>query len=331
MEFHHIPVLLNETMEYLDPQPGGIYVDGTLGGGGHSYEILKRIVPDAAKAYSAGQENPATGRKPGRLIGIDRDPAAIKAASERLNDYKLFFTAVHSNYADIKRVLKDLNIEAIDGMIMDLGVSSFQLDEKDRGFTFHEDAGLDMRMDTTQDFSAYDVVNKYPAEELTRVIRDFGEEKWAKRIAQFIVENRPIHTTTRLVEVIKMAVPAAARREGPHPARRTFQAIRIEVNKELDLLEDAIKDAVSVLKPGGRLCVITFHSLEDRIVKRTFQSLSNPCTCPPSSPVCICGKTPEIEILSRKPVIPGDSETAANPRSRSAKLRACRKLLANGQ
>lgn len=308
MEFHHTPVMLEEVLQYLDPKPGGIYADGTLGGGGHSLEILKRISPG------------------GRLIGIDRDPAAIKAAQERLKDWAGSFTAVHGNYSDIREILDDLGVEHLDGMIMDLGVSSYQLDEKERGFTYNEDVRLDMRMDTTQDFSAYDVINGYTAEDLARIFWQYGEERWSKRIAEFIVKNRPIDTTGRLVEVIKAAVPASARRTGPHPARRVFQAIRIEVNSELEHLKVAVDKAVSALKPGGRLCIITFHSLEDRIVKTEFQRLSNPCTCPPKSPVCLCGETPQVEILTRKPVLPTAEEIDSNPRSRSAKLRACRKL-----
>ncbi len=308
MEFHHTPVMLEEVLQYLDPKPGGIYADGTLGGGGHSLEILKRISPG------------------GRLIGIDRDPAAIKAAQERMKDWAGSFTAVHGNYSDIREILDDLGVEHLDGMIMDLGVSSYQLDEKERGFTYNEDVRLDMRMDTTQDFSAYDVINGYTAEDLARIFWQYGEERWSKRIAEFIVKNRPIDTTGRLVEVIKAAVPASARRTGPHPARRVFQAIRIEVNSELEHLKVAVDKAVSALKPGGRLCIITFHSLEDRIVKTEFQRLSNPCTCPPKSPVCLCGETPQVEILTRKPVLPTAEEIDSNPRSRSAKLRACRKL-----
>jgi len=308
MDFHHIPVLLQETLEYLDPKPGGIYIDGTLGGGGHALEVLKRIAPN------------------GKLIGIDRDLQAIEAATEKLKEYRDFFIPVHGNYAEIKEILSDLNIPAVDGILLDLGVSSYQLDTPERGFSYHEDVRLDMRMDTTQEFSAYELVNNYSLDELTRIIWEYGEERWSRRIAEFIVKNRPIHTTGQLVEVIKMAVPASARRSGPHPARRTFQAIRIAVNEELTLLEQAVRKAVDALKPGGRLCVITFHSLEDRIVKNTFRNLNNPCTCPPESPVCICGKQPVVELVTRKPVIPGQEELDINPRSRSAKLRVCQKL-----
>jgi len=308
MEFHHTPVLLQETLKYLNPAPGGIYVDGTIGGGGHSIEILKRIVPG------------------GRLIGVDRDPEAILAVSERLKDYGPFLSPVHGNYVEIREIMSDLGIPAADGMLMDLGVSSYQLDAVKRGFSYREDVRLDMRMDTTQEFSAYELVNGYPEAELARVIREYGEERWAKRIARFIVENRPIATTGELVKVIKKAIPASARRKGPHPARRTFQAIRIEVNQELSLLEDGIRNAVSILKPGGRLCIITFHSLEDRIVKRTFRNLQDPCICPPDAPICTCGRIPEVKILTKKPIIPNDVELETNPRSRSAKLRVCQKL-----
>jgi 16S rRNA (cytosine1402-N4)-methyltransferase len=307
MNFHHTPVLLKETMEYLKPVPGEIYVDGTLGGGGHSLEILKKIYPS------------------GRLIGIDRDPAAIQAATSRLSDYTDSFQGVYSNYVDIKKVLSELGISAVDGILLDLGASSHQLDTPERGFSYHEEAPLDMRMDTTQDLTAYDLVNKSSQEDLSQIIWEYGEERWAKRIAEFIVKNRPVDTTTQLVEVIKMAVPSSARRGGPHPARRTFQALRIAVNQELSLLEEAVRNAVDVLKPEGRLCVITFHSLEDRIVKNTFRSLKDPCTCPPSSPICTCGLTPVVDIVTRKPVVAGQEELKVNVRARSAKLRVCRK------
>lgn len=271
-------------------------------------EILKRIYPS------------------GRLIGIDRDPAAIQAATNRLSDYSDSFHGVHGNYVDIKSLLSELSISYVDGILLDLGVSSHQLDSPERGFSYHEDAPLDMRMDTTQDFSAYDLVNQYSQEELAQIIWEYGEERWGKRIAEFIVKNRPVKTTTQLVEVIKMAVPSSARRGGPHPARRTFQALRIAVNQELSLLEEAVRNAVEVLKPEGRLCIITFHSLEDRIIKNTFRSLKDPCTCPPQAPICICGKTPVADIVTRKPVIPSQEELEVNIRARSAKLRVCRKL-----
>ncbi|HHU48906.1 MAG: 16S rRNA (cytosine(1402)-N(4))-methyltransferase RsmH [Caldicoprobacterales bacterium] len=308
MKFHHVPVLLKETLDYLNPRPGGVYVDGTMGGGGHSQEILKLIFPT------------------GRLIGIDRDPAAFQAASAKLKAWSQSFTPVHGNYADIRSILRELNIAAVDGILLDLGVSSHQLDTPERGFSYHEDARLDMRMDTTQEFSAYELINNSTQDELARIIRDYGEERWAKRIAAFIVDNRPLETTAQLVEVIKKAIPASARRIGPHPARRTFQALRIAVNQELSLLERALRNAAEVLRPGGRLCVITFHSLEDRIVKNTFRSLKNPCTCPSEAPVCICGKNPVVDIITRKPIVPGQEEMAANVRARSAKLRVCQKL-----
>ncbi len=222
--------------------------------------------------------------------------------------------------------MRELNIAAVDGILLDLGVSSHQLDTPERGFSYHEDARLDMRMDTTQEFSAYELINNSTQDELARIIRDYGEERWAKRIAAFIVDNRPLETTAQLVEVIKKAIPASARRIGPHPARRTFQALRIAVNQELSLLERALRNAAEVLRPGGRLCVITFHSLEDRIVKNTFRSLKNPCTCPSEAPVCICGKNPVVDIITRKPIVPGQEEMAANVRARSAKLRVCQKL-----
>ncbi|MCM8899872.1 16S rRNA (cytosine(1402)-N(4))-methyltransferase RsmH [Caldicoprobacter algeriensis] len=308
MEFSHTPVLLDEVLKLLDCHPGQVIVDGTVGGGGHAYEILKRIIPG------------------GFLIGIDRDPNALEAAQKKLEEFEGCFKLVHANFANVKEVLKSLGIDAVDGMLLDLGVSSYQLEERARGFTYMQDAPLDMRMDPTQTFSAYNVVNEYSQQELERVIREYGEERWAKRIAEFIVSSRPIETTGQLVDVIKRAIPAAARREGPHPAKRTFQAIRIEVNQELNLLPRAIESAVEVLKPGGRLCIISFHSLEDRIVKQMFRSLSNPCTCPPDSPVCICGRRPLVKLLTSKPVTPTSREVSANPRSRSAKARCCQKL-----
>lgn len=307
MNFHHVPVLLQETLEYLKPVPGEIYVDGTLGGGGHSLEILKRIYPS------------------GRLIGIDRDPASIQAASARLIEYSNSFLGIHGNYVDIRNILFELGIITVDGVLLDLGVSSYQLDTPNRGFSYHEDAPLDMRMDTTQDLSAYDLVNGSSQVELSRIIWEYGEERWSKRIAEFIVKNRPIKTTVQLVEVIKKAVPAAARRGGHHPARRTFQALRIAVNQELSLLEEAVRNAVEVLKPGGRLCIISFHSLEDRIVKNIFRSLKEPCTCPSDAPICICKKMPVVDIITRKPVVPKEEEISTNMRARSSKLRVCRK------
>lgn len=308
MDFHHIPVLFNETIEMLDCKPGDIIVDGTLGGGGHAQAILERILPG------------------GTLIGIDRDPDALEAASRRLHKYQDSLITVHDNFANIESILDKLGIEAIDGMIMDLGVSSYQLDKGSRGFSYQSDAPLDMRMDPTQELSAHDVVNKYDERRLARIISQYGEEKWAARIAKFIVNNRPINTTEELAQVIKAAIPAKARRRGPHPAKRTFQAIRIEVNKELEILEGAIESAVSKLRPGARLCIITFHSLEDRIVKNTFRKLQNPCSCPPNAPICICGNQPLVKVITRKPIIPSQQEISQNPRSRSAKLRACQKL-----
>lgn len=312
MDFKHVSVLLNETIDALNIKNNGIYVDCTLGGGGHSYKICEKIFPE------------------GRLIGIDQDDDALTAAGERLNKFNSITTYVHSNFSDISSVLENLDIPKVDGILMDLGVSSYQLDEADRGFSYQNEARLDMRMDRTRSFSAYEVVNKYSEKDLARIIKLYGEEKWSSRIAKFIVENRedsPIETTADLVEIIKKAVPAKARREGPHPAKRTFQAIRIEVNSELDILERAIEDAVDKLNVGGRLCIITFHSLEDRIVKETFKRIANPCTCPVTIPVCVCGKTPKLKIISRKPIIPGEEELNVNPRARSAKLRIAEKIM----
>lgn len=305
MEFHHVSVLLEECIENLKIKADGIYVDGTLGGGGHSLEICKRLTT-------------------GRLIAIDQDLNAHAAAKERLKDYLEKVTFVHNNFGNIKQILQQLGIDGVDGVLLDIGVSSHQLDEAERGFSYMQDAPLDMRMDDTETFSAYHVINEYSAEELNRVIFEYGEERWAKRIAQFIVEARkdkPLETTGDLVEVIKKAVPKGARKDGPHPAKRTFQAIRIEVNGELDVLKTAINDIADVLNPGGRLCIITFHSLEDRIVKNEFRTQENPCICPPQFPVCICGKKPKGKVVTRKPILPSKEELAENHRSRSAKLR----------
>ena len=310
MEFNHVSVLLNECLEGLNIKENGIYVDGTLGGAGHSSEILKRL------------------SKEGRLIGIDQDTDALKAAKERLKDYSNV-TFVHSNFSNIENVLNNLNIDGVDGILMDLGVSSYQLDEGERGFSYMKDAPLDMRMNRDNDFSAYNVINEYSEEDLYRIIRDYGEEKFARRIASFIVENRQeknIETTLELVEIIKNAIPAKARREGPHPAKRTFQAIRIEVNSELSILNKTIEDGVGKLNKGGRMAIITFHSLEDRIVKNKFRDLAVSCRCPKEFPVCVCGEKAKVKIISRKAIEPTKEEVEINPRSRSAKLRVIEKL-----
>ena len=305
MEFHHISVLLNECIDNLNITPDGIYVDGTMGGGGHSLEIAKRLTT-------------------GRLICIDQDPNAHEAAGKRLAEYKDRITFVRDNFGNIANILDSLGIEKIDGMLLDIGVSSHQLDEAERGFSYQQDAPLDMRMNQDRPFSAYDVVNGYDEDELDRVIFTYGEERWARRIAQFIVKEReakPIETTGELVDIIKKAVPKGARKDGPHPAKRTFQAIRIEVNGELEVLQRAIDDVAARLAVGGRLCIITFHSLEDRIVKEAFRKQENPCICPPQFPVCVCGKKPLGRVITRKPILPSKEELEENPRSRSAKLR----------
>ena len=310
MEFKHVSVLFNETLDNLNIKKDGIYVDCTLGGAGHSSGILKRL------------------QGSGLLIGIDQDEDALSAAGERLLEYnnkKL----VKSNFENIKEILEELNIDGVDGILMDLGVSSYQLDKGERGFSYMKDAALDMRMDRNSDFSAYDVVNGYEEEKLYRVIKEYGEERYAKRIANFIVrarEEKSIERTLELVEIIKRAIPARDRREGPHPAKRTFQAIRIEVNRELTVLKNTLEDAVSCLKPGGRIAVITFHSLEDRIVKTKFKEMQNPCTCPKEFPICICGKKPIVKIITKKPIEPMDDEIESNPRARSSKLRVAEKL-----
>ncbi len=311
MEFKHTSVLLDECIENLDIRPGGIYVDGTIGGGGHAEKICQHLGPE------------------GTLIGIDRDTDALTAAKTRLEgiDCKKIF--VQSNYSEIKNVLEDLEIDGIDGALLDLGVSSFQLDNIDRGFSYMHDSPLDMRMNRDDRFTAYDVVNTYSERDLTEVIKKYGEERWASRISQFIVKARkeePIGSTGRLVEIIKAAIPASARRSGPHPAKRTFQAIRIEVNDELGQLSKAITEFLDVMNSEGRLCVITFHSLEDRIVKNIIRDRADPCTCPPDFPVCVCGKVADIKKITGKPITPSNKELEANPRSRSAKLRVAERI-----
>ncbi|WP_303865000.1 16S rRNA (cytosine(1402)-N(4))-methyltransferase RsmH [Alkalibaculum bacchi] len=311
MELTHTSVLLEECIQGLEIKKNGIYVDCTLGGAGHSKEIGKKLGPN------------------GTLIGIDQDDYALKKANLRLENLSCKKNLVRDNFQNIKEVLKTLSIEKVDGILMDLGVSSFQLDDGDRGFSYNQDAPLDMRMDKRSPFSAYELVNEYDERELFRIIKSYGEEKFASRIAREIIKSRelsPIETTGQLVDIIKKSIPAKARREGPHPAKRTFQAIRIEVNRELEILRDAIKDSVSVLNPNGRICIITFHSLEDRIVKQTYKELTNPCTCPPDFPQCICGNEPIVEIITRKPIYPSEEELINNPRSRSAKLRIAKKI-----
>ena len=311
MEFNHTSVLLNETIEGLNVKPDGIYVDGTLGGGGHSFEIARRL------------------HDRGRLIGIDQDEAAIAAAGERLKDFKEKVTIVRSNYRNTVNVLRDLGIEKIDGMMLDLGVSSYQLDTQERGFSYRYDAPLDMRMDLRQTLTAKDIVNGYSETELFHIIRDYGEDKFAKNIAKHIVMARakkPIETTGELNEIIRAAIPAKMRAEGGHPSKRTYQAIRIECNKELEVLKESLEELIELLNPGGRLCIITFHSLEDRIVKTAFKRAENPCTCPPSFPVCVCGKVSQGKVITGKPVLPCEEEMNCNPRSKSAKLRIFEKI-----
>lgn len=311
MEYKHVSVLRDESIEGLNVTGSGIYVDGTLGGAGHTVEICKLLTEE------------------GRMIGIDQDAEAIANGEIRLAPYKDKVTLVRSNFSRFTEIMDELQIEGVDGVLLDLGVSSRQLDEGSRGFSYMQDAPLDMRMDQRQSITAADVVNTYSEEAITRIIRDYGEERWAKRISQFIVQARkeqPIETTGDLVSIIKKAVPKGARQDGPHPAKRTFQAIRIEVNGELRILEQAIRDMVERLKPGGRLCIITFHSLEDRIVKQTMKELENPCTCPKEFPVCVCGRKPKIKIVTRKPIVPDEEELEVNPRSRSAKLRIAERI-----
>ena len=312
LNFKHKSVLLDETIEMLNIKPEGIYVDGTLGGGGHSYEICRRL--------GSG----------GRLIGIDQDEAAIHAGSERLKEFKDKVTVIRSNYSDMKRVLLEHGIERVDGILLDLGVSSYQLDTPERGFSYKENAPLDMRMDTRNEKTAKDIVNGYSEFDLYRIIRDYGEDKFAKNIAKHIVRVRnekPIETTDELTEAIKAAIPMKIRMNTGHPAKKTFQAIRIELNRELEVLNKSLDDMIGMLNDNGRLCIITFHSLEDRIVKSSFRNNEDPCTCPPNFPVCVCGNKSKGKVITRKPIFPTEQEIIDNKRSKSSKLRVFEKHL----
>ena len=305
--FNHYSVLLNETIENLNIKPDGIYVDGTLGGGGHAYQVASRL------------------SEKGRLIGIDQDADAIAAAGERLKEFGDKITIIRSNYANMKEELHRIGVEKVDGIVLDLGVSSFQLDTPERGFTYRdENAPLDMRMDDRQSLTAKDIVNGYSEMDLYRIIRDYGEDKFAKNIAKHIVQERakkPIETTGELTEIIRASIPMKVQVTGGHPAKRTFQAIRIELNKELEVLQNNLDDMIDLLNPGGRICIITFHSLEDRIVKTNFKRNENPCTCPSDFPVCVCGKKSKGKVVTRKPILPSEEELEVNSRSKSAKLR----------
>ena len=307
MEFNHYSVLLNETIENLNIKPDGIYVDGTLGGGGHAYQVASRL------------------SEKGRLIGIDQDADAIAAAGERLKEFGDKITIIRSNYANMKEELHRIGVEKVDGIVLDLGVSSFQLDTPERGFTYRdENAPLDMRMDDRQSLTAKDIVNGYSEMDLYRIIRDYGEDKFVKNIAKHIVQERaekPIETTGELTEIIRASIPMKVQVTGGHPAKRTFQAIRIELNKELEVLQNNLDDMIDLLNPGGRICIITFHSLEDRIVKTNFKRNENPCTCPSDFPVCVCGKKSKGKVVTRKPILPSEEELEVNSRSKSAKLR----------
>ena len=311
MEFKHKSVLLFETIDNLNIKPDGIYVDGTLGGGGHSFQILKRLGDG------------------GRLIGIDQDEDALKAAGERLAIFEDKVTTVRSNYCHMKQVLHDLGIEKVSGIVLDLGVSSYQLAEPERGFTYREDVPLDMRMDRRNPKTAKNIVNEYSEMDLFRIIRDFGEDKFAKNIAKHIVaarEKKEIETTGELIEIIKAAIPAKVRATGGHPAKKTFQAIRIELNQELEVLQNSLDEMIDLLEDGGRICIITFHSLEDRIVKTIYKTNENPCTCPSHFPVCVCGKKPKGKVITRKPIVPSDEELEENSRSKSSKLRVFERI-----
>lgn len=311
MEFKHTSVLLEETIDNLHMKPDGIYVDGTLGGGGHSYQIASRL---------SGQ---------GRLIGIDQDGDAIEAAGKRLKPFADRITLIRNNYCNAKEALRQIGIDKVDGIVLDLGVSSFQLDNIERGFSYKYDTALDMRMDKRQSLSAREIVNDYSEMELFRVIKDYGEEQFAKNIAKHIVnarKDRPIETTGELNEIIKAAIPAKIRAVGGHPSKRTFQAIRIECNRELEVLKDSLDDLIEMLNPEGRICIITFHSLEDRLVKSAFRRNENPCTCPPDFPVCVCGQVSKGKVITKKPILPSQEELAVNKRSKSAKLRVFEKV-----
>lgn len=315
MEFVHKSIMLEEVIESLAIKPNGIYVDGTLGGAGHSSEIVKRLGED------------------GRLIGIDQDGEAIEAATKRLKPYKDKVTIVRSNYAQMKEVLRDLGIPKVDGILLDLGVSSYQLDNAERGFTYREDVPLDMRMDQRQTKTAKDIVNDYSKMELYHIIRNYGEDKFAKNIAKHIVQARqkaPIETTGQLIEVIKAAIPKKVRATGGHPAKKTFQAIRIELNHELDVLKNNLEDMIDLLNDEGRIAIITFHSLEDRIVKNIFRTSERPCICPPEFPVCVCGRVSKGKVITRKPIVPGKEELEENSRSKSAKLRVFERRITEG-
>ncbi len=309
MAFQHQPVLLKEVLEYLNPNSGGIYVDGTLGGGGHAGEILRLSSPD------------------GLLIGIDQDAEALAAARQKLAAFGQRLFLFQDNFVNLERVLDQAGVDRVNGILLDLGVSSYQLDNPERGFSYMQDAPLDMRMDQSRGYTAYQVVNELSAAELTRIIRDYGEERFAAKIAAALKKSRePIRTTGQLAEIIKAAIPARNRREGPHPAKRTFQAIRIEVNRELEIIPSAIKAAIKRLHLQGHLAIISFHSLEDRLVKKTFAELANPCTCPRDFPVCVCGKKPQVKNLTGKGIIAGEEELKQNPRARSARLRVVEKI-----
>ncbi len=310
LDFEHTPVLLNEVIKGLNIKKDGIYVDGTLGGAGHSLKIVE------------GLDN-------GKLVGIDQDMDAINKAKDVLKDYLERTEIVHDNFKNIPQILSNLNIDKVDGILLDLGVSSYQFDERERGFSYQKDAPLDMRMDRENNLRAWDVVNKYKEKELSDILWEYGDERWSKRIAKFIVEERrnsPIDTTFQLVSIIKKAIPKGARASGHHPAKKTFQAIRIEVNKELEILKKSIPALCNLLKPKGRICIITFHSLEDRIVKENFRELNTGCICPKDFPICVCNRKKEIEIITKKPIVPTEDELSKNPRARSAKLRIGEKV-----